>query len=99
MREDFIMTENQERLYIVLQELEQARLEKWGAVVAATNVLVDAMEQGEEVYDAGFPPELERAMDGPALDTAWIYDRLEEAGKVRRNTRRKIRKALGYNVG
>lgn len=89
------MTKNQKRLYNALQELDKARLEKWGPVVAATNVLVDAIEKGDEYYDAGFPPELERLIDSSALDTAWIYSRLEK--QTRRDTRKKLRRALGYS--
>ena len=89
------MTELQQKLYDELQvaitNLEGTRLQ----FVNATNALAEAIQQKEEHYDASFPPDLERKIDHFANLTGWIYSRLEQGS--RRDTNKKIRKAMGYS--
>ena len=88
------MTELQQKLYdelkIARENLEKNSLQ----FVNATNALAEAIQNGDEYYDASFPLQLERAIDHFAQLTAWIYSRLEQGS--RRDTQKKIRKALGY---
>ena len=98
-----IMTEKQQALSNALDAMETATMKHWPAVVEATNALAQAIKEGKEDYSHGTytrPPELERKFDVGALNTAWIYDRLEAArGRGRRTpTRVKIRQALGYHT-
>lgn len=91
------MTKKQQALFHALDAMEAT--ENWQAVVDATNALVEGIQAGEDYYDSGFPPELERSIDVGALRTAWIYDRLESAASRKGlKTRVKIRRALGYHT-
>jgi hypothetical protein len=94
------MTEKQQKLYDAIQEIEKqlTYTPLWDNVVKATHNLCAAIEAKEEHYDAGFPPHLERAIDGFAFRTEWLYTMLERASKSRRKTGKKIRQAMGYNV-
>ena len=95
-----IYTEKQQKLMDAIESMEAASMKHWQAVVDAVNDLAQGIQEGEDYYDAGFPPELERRFGDGALRTAWIYDRLEKAagGKRRLSTRIKIRRALGYHT-
>lgn len=91
------MTDLQRQLHDALQEMDMIKQTAWNKVVDATNALVAAIEAETESYDGYFPPELERKIDSSALDTAWIYNRIQTSAKVKRSTYKRIRKALGSN--
>lgn len=62
--------------------------------VNAINNLNEAAEKlGDDPIDPLYYPEIERAIDGMAQNTAWIYERLGNTKRAKA-----IRKALGYNV-
>jgi len=90
-------TDHQNALHDALLEFNDAMQTKWANVVEVVNQMCVDIENQTESYDSCFPPDLERMMDNGAMKTAWIYGRLECAGKSRRDTRTKIRKAMGYN--
>ncbi len=98
------MNEKQQKLYDALKEynvtVDQAMInedQKWSQVVNTFTEYARAIQNKEEYYDAGFPPEIEREMDQGALRTGWMYRTLECASKQRIDTNKRIRKALGYN--
>ena len=96
-QENIIMESKQDKFREALTAFNTNMEKQWKNLYEATNELAEAIETEQEYYDASFPPELERAIDEPALKTAWIYSRLESASRTRTNTQKKIRKALGYN--
>jgi len=91
-------TPKQQALLDALKELDVMKYPNpaWQKAVDAMNGLCVAIEAGEEHYDACFPPEIERAMDAGAMATSWLYDRIEQASGTRRNTSKRVKKALGY---
>ena len=87
-------TKGQKKLVEALDAMHEATQEKWPAVVDAVNEYREAILDGDEFYDACFPPEIQDKFDAGALNTAWIYSRIEV--KSRRDTKKKIRRALGF---
>lgn len=90
----------QGRLLDSLKQLERSHNMVWEHVVTATNELSEAIERGDEVglSSASFPPDVLKAMDFCALQTAWMYARMEGIdSRVRRDTQKRLRKALGYS--
>jgi len=89
-----------DKLKDVLQKYEIEHLKIFVPVVEAVNEYRKTLESGEatKINSNSFPPEILRMMDGPALSTGWIYERLETAGnKPTHTTDQKIRQALGYH--
>lgn len=87
------MTQLQDDLRVALRRMDNNLQKDWEAVVKATNELKYAIDDEKEYYDSSFPPEILRLIDCGALNTGWIYDRLNDK---KRN--KQIKKALGYNV-
>jgi len=87
----------QDKLLEKLKKFNETMDTEWQGVVDVVNEYNAAMDKKEAHYDASFPPEIEREFDHGANCTAWIYNRMEEHVKPKRNTSKKIRKALGYN--
>lgn len=85
----------QDKLNEALKKFNETMYTEWQGVVDAVNEYNAAMEKKEAHYDTGFPPEIEREMNHGAHFTAWIYMKMEEHVKPKRNTARKIRKAMG----
>ena len=92
-------TKLQLRFLDSLKNLEASHEIAWKKVVETTNNLCAAIERGEEtgIDSNSFPPDILRAIDTGALETGWLYSRLERAEKSERDTQKKIRMALGYN--
>ena len=85
----------QHRLIRSLRKLEEVQQAAWYQVIRATNDLAHAVEEGQDM-SPDLMLEIEKLMDAPALQTAWMYSRLEHAMESRRGTADKLRNILGY---
>ena len=86
----------QRKLVESLRELDSVQQDAWKVVIRATNDLVSAIRSEEEHVNPDLTRDLEGLVDAPALRTAWIYSRLEDAIGSRRDTSSRIHTALGY---